>query len=444
MSEKKETITEEIEIPQETITEITSTVVDAVKGLLDERDAKIDEKIAASQTQKTIESTPQVKKDIHGGDNPQEDTVKSFSTPRVSKDWENARKELKFMRHAKALASNNSDTVKHMNDYNIEKIGEYEDRIEEIRAEKGITGRYLSKATYNNETTDSEGRYLIPDPEFLIAIERYEAQYGVAFAHASVRTTDRTSVKSNKGITNVELYELDEAAAKTQTKPTYDQVSATMRKWAAIVVASDEFIDDQAANYWDDVTQGFARARAKKADEIVFTEDNTTNAKKGILNYPGTIVETVGSAATSITWDDLLNAETAVLPEGQINAKFVMHRTLWNSLIQKKGTTNDHYLGGLAQLGLKNTPWGTPVVISELFRNVNAGENNQPYALYGDLSKLQLWVNGGLQLMYSREGTVGSLKLYEQDLTALRAVTRMTKLITFPERFVVIGTGTVS
>ena len=412
----------EIEIPEETIKGIAAEVAKSLKA---EKDEEIES--LKKQLDELRKSEPTVEKDVRG----------SFGTTRATDAFESARKEVRFMKHFRAVAKGNKSEAARMNEFNAEKMDEITD---DYLASKGVTGRYLNKATYNNYTTDSEGGYLIPDPEFLIGIERYEAQYGVAFANATVRTTDRQVVKANTGATNVDLYETAEGAQKTQTKPTFDQETATMRKFAGIAVATDEFIEDEAAGFWQDVQQGFARARAKQADILVFTEDTPTN--KGILNTSGVITETVGSAITSITWDDLLNAEAGVLPDGRNNAKFVFHRTVWNTLRKSKGTTNDHYFW-LPTMG-NATPWGTQVIESELFRTAAAGENNQPYGLYGDLSKLQLWVNGGLALKVLTEGTVGSINLAEQDMTGLRAVTRMTSLVTFPERFVVIGTGSVS
>lgn len=426
MAEQEETqvVETEVEIPEETIKGIAKEVAETLKA---EKDVQIEE--LKKELEELRKSEPTVQKDVKA----------SFGTTRAIESFEGARKEVRFMKHFRAVAKGHREEAARMNEYNAEKMDAITD---DYLASKGVTGRYLNKATYNNYTTDSEGGYLIPDPEFLIGIERYEAQYGVAFANCTVRTTDRQVVKANTGATNVDLYETDEGAQKTQTKPTYDQTSATMRKFAGIAVATDEFIDDEAAGFWQDVQQGFARARAKQADIIVFTEDDANTAKKGILNTSGVITETVGSAITSITWDDLLNAEAGVLPDGRNNAKFIFHRTVWNTLRKSKGSTNDHYFW-LPTMG-NATPWGTQVVESELFRSAAAGENNQPYGLYGDLSKLQLWVNGGLALKVLTEGTVGDINLAEQDMTGLRAVTRMTKLVTFPERFVVIGTGSVS
>jgi HK97 family phage major capsid protein len=441
MTEQEKTtdvvVDEEVVIPEETIKALVEKVTESVTATLKSQDESLDSKIADAVS-KAVPAEKAVDKGVLGTQK-----AESFGTTRTISEFEGARKEVRHLRHTRALAQQDRDTVKHMNDYNLEKIGEAEADLDRICAEKNITGRYLSKATYNNETTASEGGYLIPDPEFLIAIERYEAQYGIAFGNCTVRTTDRTSIKANIGASNVTMYELGEAEQKTQTKPTYDQKTAELRKFAAIVVASDEFIEDNAVNYWQDVTEGFARERARLTDVVCFTEDDADVTKRGILNTSGVITETVGSAITSLTWDDLLNSESAVLPEGQMNAKYVMHRSVWNILRKSKGTTNDHYYTGLSA-DTKATPWGTPVLQSELFRSATAGENNQPYALYGDLSKIQLWINGGIQLTYGREGTVGSLNLFEDDLTALRAVTRFTKLITFPSRFVTLGTGTVS
>lgn len=437
-------IDEDVIIPEETVKGLIDAVTKGVKESLasDEEIRKAEELKIKEAQNKAISDDQIVDKGIGSVSSPNEEN-KSFGTTRASQDFESARKEVRFMKQSKALVKGDHATLKHMNDFALERISKAEADLDTIVKERNITGRYISKATYNNETTDSEGGYLIPDPEFLIAIERYENQYGVAFGNCTVRTTDRTTIKSNKGSSNVTMYELGEAEQKTQTKPTYDRVETTLRKFAAIVVASDEFIEDQAAGFWADVTSGFARERARLTDYVVFTEDHADPTKRGILNTANVLTETVGSAITSLTFDDLMDAEAKVLPEGLMGAKYVMHRSVATILRKLKGSTNDHYINGLNG-PLTETPWGTPIVQSELFRSSTAGENNQPYILFGDLSKIQLWIKGGLALTYGNEGTVGTLNLFEQDLTALRAVTRFAKLVSFPERFVTIGTGTVS
>jgi len=418
-----EVVETEVEIPEETVNEIAEEVAKRIASQSDAEKDALKKEIEQLKA-KAVESEPVIRKNV-------------FGTTKASQGFETARKEQRLFKHVKAAANRDGATIKHMNDFNLAKFDEYTD---DVLASKGVQGRYLNKASYNNYTDNEEGGYLIPDPEFLISIERFEAQYGVGFANATVRTTERQQVKANIGTENVELYETGEGAQKTQTKPEYDQVQSNMRKFAGIVVATDEFTDDEAAGFWQDVTAGFGRARARKADEILFTENAT---QKGILHTPGVLTEPVGSAITGLKWDDLLDLESVQLPEATINAKYVFHPTVWNILRKSKGTTNDHYLAGLGVDG-KTTPWGTPVLTSQLFRTAADATNNVPFGVYGDLSKLQLWVNGGLALKFLYEGTVGDLNLAEQDMTGLRAVTRMTKLVTIPSRFTIIGTGSVS
>jgi HK97 family phage major capsid protein len=224
-----------------------------------------------------------------------------------------------------------------------------------------------------------------------------------------------------------------------------------LRKFAAIAIATDELVDDAAIDFWAEVTQGFAEERARIADELVFTDDggvlyNTAGVGTGILETAGVATETVGSAITSITWDDLLNAESKVPTASAKNGKHYMHRTVLNVLRQNKGT-DGHYIAPLTA-GLQ-TPWGTPIVLVDVLRPSNAGLNNVGYTVFGDLKRVKLYVKRGLELTPGKEATVHDadnnvVNLYEQDMSALRAVTRMVALVKFPEAFCVIGTGTVS
>lgn len=445
-------MSEEISEAGEVTTEIveTETVLsqeasDAIaKSVADSMEATITKRVEEALAAKTAQEETSITKNVVGQVDP---NIEAVNVIGIAKDLERMGKETRLIRAARAIHSGDSAALKNFNAFNKDRLNEYADNHDEIMAKAGVTGRYISKAGYNNETTGSEGQYLIPDPEFLIDIERFEAQYGVAFAECDVRTTTKTSVKANTGATNVSMYETGEGVVKTGTKATYGQVQINLRKLAAIAVATDEFIDDNAASYWQDIAQGFARERARFADTFAFTEDGTTTAKKGVLNQPGVVTQAVGSAITSMDWDDLLDVEHAMIPEGNINAVHVMHRTVWNQLLKTKASTAGSYLWQ-PYMGMQ-TPWGTRVVLSELFRSTSAGEDNQPYTLYGDLKKIKLFVRQDLTLDYSNEGTVHdaggvAVNLFEQDMTALRAVTRMAALITIPSRFVVTGTGTVS
>lgn len=309
----------------------------------------------------------------------------------------------------------------------------------------------IEKAGYATSDVNADGGYIVADPEFEAEVEKLANDYGVAFTEADVRNISTNAIKTNKRGSNVTMYETGQGAKKRGTKLTIDRVLVELRKFAAIAIATDELVEDAAIDFWAEVTQGFAEERARIADELVFTDDggslyNSTGVGTGILETAGVAVETVGSAITDITWDDLLNAEAKVPSVSARNGKHFMHRTVLNVLRQNKGS-DGHYIVPLTA-GLQ-TPWGTPIVLVDVLPATNEGGANNGYTVFGDLKRVKLYVKRGLVLTEGKEATVTDaddqeVNLYEQDMSALRAVTRMVALVKFPEAFCVIGTGTVS
>lgn len=309
----------------------------------------------------------------------------------------------------------------------------------------------VQKAGYANSDTNADGGYIVADPEFEAEVEKLAADYGVAFTEADVRPINRNSIKTNKRGSNVTMYETGQGAKKKGTKLTIQQILVELRKFAAIAIATDELVEDAAIDFWAEVTQGFAEERARIADELVFIDDggslyNTSGVGTGILETDGVAVESVGSNISDIDWDNLMNAEAKVPTRSARNGKHYMHRTVWN-LVRQTKDGEDRYLLPL-NAGLQ-TPWGTPVVLVEVLPASNEGGANAGYTVFGDLKRVKLYVKKGLVLTESKDATVtdadeNEVNLYEQDMSALRAVTRMVALVKFPEAFCVIGTGGVS
>jgi len=321
-----------------------------------------------------------------------------------------------------------------------------------LKALNSVAISNIEKAGYASTDVNADGGYIVADPEFEAEVEKLAADYGVAFTEADVRNISTNSIKTNKRGSNVTMYETGQGAKKKGTKLTIDRILVELRKFAAIAIATDELVEDAAIDFWAEVTQGFAEERARIADELVFTDDggslyDQSGVGTGILETAGVATETVGAAITSITWDDLLNAEAKVPTASAKNGKHYMHRTVWNVVRQNKASTSGEYMIPLTS-GTQ-TPWGTPVVLVDVLPSVQDGGSNRGFTVFGDLKRVKLYVKRGLVLTEGKEATVTDadeqeVNLYEQDMSALRAVTRMVALVKFPEAFCVIGTGTVS
>jgi len=424
MSEK----VENIELDDAALKAVSDAVV---AGLGDTIKSAVDEAVKAAQPAEPVVKKNVAAKGAGNGDDEEEDDEKvGANDDKETKALRKLNPKQRFMRAAMALTHDDKTTLKALNQIALDNT---------------------EKAGYANAGVKAEGGYIVADPEFEAEIEKIALDYGVAFNDADVRPISGNSIKTNKRGSNVTMYETGAGAKKKGTKLTIAQVTVELRKFAAIAIAVDELVEDAAIDFWAEVTQGFGEERARIADQLVFTDNggtlyNLTGTGKGILKTAGVATETVGAAITSITWDDLLNAEAKVPSTAARNGKHYMHNTVYNVLRQLKGS-DGHYISPL-NAGLV-TPWGTPIVLVEVLRAVADGGANNGFTVFGDLKRVKLYVKKGLVLTESNEATVTDadnnvVNLYEQDMSALRAVTRMVALVKFPEAFCVIGTGTVS
>jgi len=422
MSKEVET---KVELDAEALKDISAAVV---AGLGDTIKSQVDEAVKAA-----VPAEPVVKKNVStkgaDGDTPSNDDD-APEEDEATKALKALSPAARLMRSAIALSKGDRSTLKSLNAVAIGNI---------------------EKAGYATSDVNADGGYIVADPEFEAEVEKLAEDYGVAFVEADVRNISTNAIKTNKRGSNVTMYETGQGAKKRGTKLTIERILVELRKFAAIAIATDELVEDAAIDFWAEVTQGFAEERARIADELVFTDDggslyNTSGVGTGILETAGVAVETVGSSIQDITWDDLLNAEAKVPTKSAKNGKHFMHRSIWNILRQNKDDQGRYQ--ALPAAGLV-TPWGTPVVLVDVLPAATEGGANNGYTVFGDLKRVKLYVKRGLVLTEGKEATVTDaddeeVNLYEQDMSALRAVTRMVALVKFPEAFCVIGTGTVS
>lgn len=310
----------------------------------------------------------------------------------------------------------------------------------------------VAKAGYANEGVAADGSVLIPDAEFVTTVFDNLPSYGVAFQYADVRQTDRTSVRVISLDSGLAFYSTAEAGVKTSAKLAFAKNEVSLQKYAVIVPATDELTEDAAIDYWNLVTRELTRAYAKVADEITFT-----NATTGITNQTGVITENVSGAGTTIDWDDLLDLEAKLEDDiDTSNYRWYMRKETWYRLVQTKGTTNDHYIGGSlgnwnANINQPTTPWGTPVTFTRVLPTANSVSSNDAFAVFGDLRNYILYNKRGMQLKMLTEATINDsegteLNLATQDASAMRAVIRLLGILPKGNRgkFGVLGTGTVS
>lgn len=294
-------------------------------------------------------------------------------------------------------------------------------------------------------TTTGDGSATIPPEEFIAEIRRLEEQYGVARRFADVRQTNKTSIKGIKGNADVAIYETAEEAAKTGTGVSYSPFELTFKKFAAIAPVTDELLEDSAVNIWADLTQRFARAYAKKEDELVFTV-----AVTGIINLAGVAdVPITGDSIEDITFDEINKAIYSVPTPSMQNGRFYFHRTILGVLQRIKDNTDRYILIPGADGPVSGTIWGVPYELTEVLTSLDADAAATPFIVFGDLKNTILGDRTQMTAKIFDTGSVvdadsETLNLLTQDAQAMRVVKRMNALTVFENAYAVISTGGAS
>lgn len=411
---------EKTEIDQEVIDAVAQKATEALKAELPK--VATAEEIAEAVVARTESAT---KKDIHDS----EEAVAQKQSNGIRK-FGDFPKEVRFAKGLKAHLSRDGSG-----------IAEYNSFVDKAWSE-------VNKANYQNVTTAADGGSLVPDPEFVAEIERLTDEYGVVARLADVRRTDRDSVTLLKGTNEVSFTSASEATAVNAQKLTYGATTASLNKYIATLVMTSELVEDSAISIFDDATTEIARARAKLFDQLVFTD-----ATYGLLYAPdsGESYKTlsVGSAITDFSADDAMDARYKVVGSARKNGRYFMHPSVWNKLRQtKEATTGGYLFGGVGQ-SVTPTIDGVPVELVDILPEYGDITANEPFAVFGDLSRIKLHVKRLLETKVFDSGVVkdaggSDINLITQDSYAMRATLRCVPQTRFEGAFVILGTGTVS
>lgn len=378
------------------------------------------EEVAEAVAARTEKST---KKNIHD-DQPKQPKKKEFG---------DLDKETRFARAVRAHVNGDQKTISEYNQY-----------VKQAWQE-------VSKADYQNVGTDADGGALVPDPEFVAEVERLTDEYGTASRLATVRRTDRDSVTLLSGDNEVSFTQVGEATAQNAEKLTYSAATEALKKYIATLIMTSEIVEDSAIDIFADAANEVARARAKLFDNLTFTDSTHGLLSASVGDSYKTIG--VGSALSDFSFDDAMDAIYAVKSPARRRGRFYMHPTVWNELRQTKtgdgsNSAANYYAGDPLSAP---TPMidGYPVELVDVMPDSGSISSNKSFAVFGDLSRVQLHVKRLLETKVFDSGVVTDnggtdVNLITQDSWALRATLRMVPQTRFEGAFTILGTGTVS
>jgi len=253
-----------------------------------------------------------------------------------------------------------------------------EDAEPEWDGKAGQSGFAAEEKATLTGAVGARGGFLVP-PEFLNQLYSVSPMETPVAARASRlpmrRRTLSIPVIDQTGTTagvphwfgGIQAYWTSEGGTKTQSEPTFRQVTLTARKLICYSRTTDELLDDSAIGLESFLAgeMGFAGA-IKWYTEYAFLQGTGAGQPLGIINAGCTITENADASppAPASIYNDLVAMMESFLP-GASGIWFINQRHMSDLLTMNGPTGNASYLWGNAVSGAPNTLLGYPVVWTE-------------------------------------------------------------------------------
>lgn len=205
-----------------------------------------------------------------------------------------------------------------------------------------------------------------------------------------------------------------EAALKTESDPTFAQVTLDAYKYARLVQLSEEFVQDEVVNVLDFLARAFGQALGN-ASGAHFVTGTGTNEPRGVQVAASAGVTGGAGTGTSVTGDLLIDLMHSVV-SGYRSQSYWFMKDSTAASVRKLKTTDGQYIWqtGL-QAGMPDLLLGRPVVTDP---NMPAMAVNAKSILFGDFRGYFIRDVGSFRFERSDDFA------FANDLVTFRAVLR--------------------
>jgi len=312
----------------------------------------------------------------------------------------------------------------------------------------------------------TQGGYLIPTL-LLAEVNRFVTEGGIA--RREFRYLPFAGAGNSRYIptllTSVVVDWIDEGETKPKTKPTTSRVQQTLKKLAAMVILTEEIIEDTIIDLVSFCGQLLGEAIAAEEDNQFFS--GTGAPWTGLINDANITSLALAAGAGPLDMrPEALLALTVSIPQGAVpGAKFYMSRTVWAAICARRsdsvseGDTKGNYLVQQPSQGSPGSIWGFPVVLVEAMpsmADLGYGEGDdecdadEPFLIFGNLSKCVVYGDKkGIRVKLLDQASVyddnnNLINLAERDMQALRIHKRVGYVTVLPSGLVILQTGPAS
>lgn len=334
------------------------------------------------------------------------------------------------------------------------KLGKKEKMAKFIKALFNKDSSTLASFKAMTEGTGSAGGFVVPE-EFAAEVNRIVEDFGLIPKLATKYPMRSDTLNIPRLSSSVSVSYPGEATAGTASQIVLAQVTLLAKSLVGITPMSNELLADANVNVVDLLVELFAEAIAGETDNQGLAGSGSPFT--GILNDSGVTVVTAASGDDTFTEaatpDYCRSLIANVKPWALQGAAFIMHRTVWSIIQQKKASSSGEYFISAANpvmgpnatanqgfpTAMAGTLWGYPVYLSDKMPTTTAVSTK--FIIFGNLRHVYLGLRGDMAVSISQDATVGSDNLFAANMSAVRVVTRHAVAVGLPAAFAVLKTA---
>lgn len=275
----------------------------------------------------------------------------------------------------------------------------------------------------NAESSDAAGAYLVP-LEYGNDMIRTIDQYGIARKLCDVKKMNRDKMNFATVSTDISAYKVSEAASLTASNYIFGQVQLDTEKYAVIVPATNELINDSDYPIQNEVlySAGIAFANKEDSELISILAGATNSVSAGSTAISTSLTGTNGYEKLVDVIATLEGVNTNYLN----GAVWVMSPTTKAVVRKIKDTTGQPILVTVSDgQGLAETILGYPVITTNVMPASSTTTGGTNHLFFGNIKLATLFGDRqAYELLIAKEGTVGSDSLLMNDMSAYRLIGR--------------------
>ena len=305
-----------------------------------------------------------------------------------------------------------------------EKHGKSQRQVDNMKFRKFLKNVVFTKAL-NTEGSDSQGGFLVPD-EYEMEVIKLLNDYGLFRQKCRVKTMGGKTFKQPKLLAGVTATFTNEAAAATESNPTFSQIVWTAKKLDVVTGLSQELYEDEEVDIISELAEITASAMSQKEDNQGFLGSGSpiTGAfSAGSINS----VVLSGQNPNTMTWVKFISMLTAIRSVGlkkfgNSEPEWYMHRAIL-SIILSLVDTQGRPMFDTDKVWKTRELLGYGFNLSEELNDGTAAAS-RPILLFGNLWWSVLRERKGLLMRMSDSAVVGGNSAFEKDLLFVKTSER--------------------